>query len=93
MDHNFSSIHSLTFRGSTGNTVINDGGPFPLPASGSVGPARMPAAQYAFIRRNMFLTTLDAGRAQFSLTRRSFATLRWALTASVCCNCAAKFST
>ncbi|MFN7926848.1 MAG: carboxypeptidase-like regulatory domain-containing protein [Blastocatellia bacterium] len=71
IDHNFSSLHSLTFRGSTGNTVINDGTPFPLPAAGSVGPARMPVGQYAFIDRytlsSKLINEFRAGVTRFNL--------------------------
>jgi hypothetical protein len=68
LDHNFSSVHSLTFRGSTGNTEIVDGTPLPLPAAGSVGPARMPVGQYAIIDRYTISSRL-INEFRFGLTR------------------------
>lgn len=68
IDHNFSSVHSLTFRGSTGNTEIVDGQPLPLPAAGSVGPARMPVGQYAFIDRYTLSSRL-INEFRFGFTR------------------------
>jgi Carboxypeptidase regulatory-like domain/TonB dependent receptor-like, beta-barrel len=68
LDHYFSTGHSLTFRGSTGNTEIIDEGPLPLPASASTGPARMPVGQYAFIDRYTLSPTLT-NEFRFGFTR------------------------
>jgi len=68
LDHYFSTAHSLTFRGSTGNTEIIDGGPLPLPASASTGPARMPVGQYAFIDRYTISPALT-NEFRFGFTR------------------------
>src|SRR5262245_25472668 len=68
LDHYFNAAHSLTFRGSTGNTEIIDDGPLPLPASASTGPARMPVGQYAFIDRYTISPALT-NEFRFGFTR------------------------
>lgn len=51
IDHQFQPSHSLTFRGSVGNTDIVSGTPLPGPASGDVGPSEFPVRQIALIDR------------------------------------------
>lgn len=50
-DHYVNQNHSMTFRGSVGNTDIISGTPLPLPAAGDVGPSEFPARQLAAIDR------------------------------------------
>jgi hypothetical protein len=51
IDHYFNQSHSMTGRGSYGNTDIISGTPLPLPAAGDVGPSQFPAGQLAIIDR------------------------------------------
>lgn len=51
IDHYLNQSHSMTLRGSAGNTDITSGTPLPGPASGDVGPSLFPVRQFAFIDR------------------------------------------
>ena len=68
IDHYFTSNHSMTLRGSTGNTDIIEGMPLPLPASAAVGPSKFPAGQYSVIDR-ITISPTKLNEFRFGLTR------------------------
>jgi hypothetical protein len=51
LDHYLTEANVLTFRGSIGQTDINEGTPLPLPAAASVGPSEFPVRQFSIVDR------------------------------------------